>query len=159
MKEKVLCFWGVVNLAFLWTVTDKKGTEKNFFIQFFSNDTKYPIGKSMATEIMASYSLEKAEKGDRSVSEFKDQYNVNVQEITGQNSVLVYEGSSNGKDASYRLRFSERGQDIFIDPDFVYVLQNTCRLVPAHPKDIEFPKRRTRAFMILPKSTSCIKSI
>ena len=149
----------MITLAFLWAVSDKKGKEKDFFIQFFSNDTKYPLGKSMATEIMVSYRLEKVEKDEGSKSEFKDYYDVNVQEIRGQNSYLIYEGSSKEGDATYMLRFSEKGEDILIDPDFVYFLQNTCRLVPAHPKDIEFQKQKTKIFMILPKSTSCVKAM
>ncbi|MDD1776336.1 MAG: hypothetical protein LUP94_03175, partial [Candidatus Methanomethylicus sp.] len=107
---------------------------------------------------LGAYHLENVAVDEKSSNEFKD-LKVQADEIDGQNAYLIYHGSSKEKDATYRLRFTEKGQDIFIDPDFVYFLQNTCRLVPAHPKDLDIESRTVKAYSIRPKSSSCIKTV
>ena len=147
-------------MAFLWIIADKNGKElsKTYFLQFFPKDTKYPIGKSMAAEIMGVYELEKADMG-KSMEEFKGAYDILVQKIKGENVYLCFEGANKEGGESYMLRFSEEGADIYLDPEFVYTLQNACQLELAHPKDVEFKSPRMRIYRVLQKRNACYRVV
>jgi hypothetical protein len=147
-------------MAFLWIIADKNGNElnKTYLLQFFPKDTKYPIGKSMAAEIMGVYELERVDMG-KGMEELKGAYDILVKKIKGENIYLIFEGASKEGDTPCMLRFSEGGADIYIDPEFVYVLQNACRLELAHPKDIEYKSPMMRIYRVLQKRNACYRVV
>jgi len=144
-------------MVFLWAFSDRKSGEKEYFLQFFPQDKKYPIDRGMATEILSGYeynevNMPESNTGSENVGSNRA---VNVYEIRGEPPLLIHE-MLESSDFAYKLRFSFSGIDINVSKEFIYIFQSARNLEPVDPEGHKYGRIKKNYFRIQPKKRAYI---
>ena len=143
-------------MVFLWAFSNKKSGEKEYFLQFFPQDKKYPIDRGMATEIFAGYEYNEVNMPESNAgSESASDRMINVYEIREEPPLLIHE-MLDQSDFAYKLRFSFSGMDIDVSKEFLYIFQSACNLEPVDPEGHKYGRIKKRYFTIQPKKRAYI---
>jgi len=146
----------VIHMVYIWIETDSKGNKKNFFLQFFVEDTRYQIDKSMATEIFSTYDYKQA---DPSTVEPKGGWSPatdSVFQLNRSDPILVQSLAKPGE-LVYWLRFSEHSPDISVSTQLIQEFQEACNLEPTNLKELKYGRTKIKYYRISPKKMACVR--
>lgn len=143
-------------MAFIWFVSDRFRKQITHYLQFFPKDGKHQIDKGISAEIMVNYLLMPIDLIGDGEKWMTAEYDISTFRISGENAYIVIENKEGDFGKDYKLRFSEDGYDISIGQDLLHEIQVTCRLIPAHPKDLASDRPGLRAYRLEQRSAPAL---